>query len=327
MKRRSDRHLVPTLAVGLLATTGFVPFPSASRAAHEDAAPVGDSVVHGTFTDHVIVVSIDGLRPDAIEAFQLKTLQRLVRGGSYSLTASTIMPSRTLPSHASMITGRTPEEHGLLFNHADDDEGFVQVPTMFELARARGFRTAAFYSKAKFRHLDRPESYDYRQAPSSSADKWMATRTIPAAIQYMRHRRPNLLFVHIGETDYAGHVGGWMSFVYKLAARRADSGVARILEAAEETFGAGNFTILVTADHGGHGHDHGSDHPLDTRIPWIVYGQGVVPGRISEGIRTMDTAATALWLLGVTLPRELDGAPVYAGFREATPTRLADDAS
>jgi arylsulfatase A-like enzyme len=327
MKRRIDWRPIPLLAAALLATTGFAPLSPSSRSGAEWAGVATDSVVRGTLTDHVIVISIDGLRPDAIEAFQLKALQRIMREGSYSLTAKTVLPSRTLPAHASMLTGRTPEEHGLDFNHISDDHGVVKVPTMFELARARGFSTAAFYSKAKFRHLDRPESYDYRQAPSSGSDKWMATRTIPEAIRYMRHKRPNLLFVHIAETDYAGHVGGWMSFVYKLAARRADAGVARILDAAEETFGAGSFTILVTADHGGHDHDHGSDDPLDTTIPWIVWGQGVVPGQIAEGIQTTDTAATALWLLGVTLPGELDGAPVYAGFREATPTRLADDAS
>ena len=290
------------LVAALIATTGAGPIPS------DSARP------RGTFTDHVIVVSIDGLRPDAIERFGLDALQRLMREGSYSLQASTILPSKTLPSHTSMLTGRTPAGHGIDFNHDNDHFGVVEVPTIFEVARARGFHTAAFFSKSKFRHLDRPESYDYRQAPSSGLDKWMATRTVPDALRYMHHRRPNLLFVHIGEPDYAGHTAGWMSFFYGMAVKRADAAVASIVAAAEREYGEDGFTILVTADHGGHDRDHGSDDPQDTTIPWIAYGAGVRTGEAPAGIRTMDTAATALWLLGLALPAEAEGRPVTGAF-------------
>lgn len=276
-------------------------------------------------TEHVIVVSIDGLRPDAIETFDLATLKRLMATGSYTMEARTIFPSKTLPSHTSMLTGRTPEGHGITFNRENDDHGVVAVPTIFELARGAGHHTAAFYSKAKFRHLDREGAYDYRQAPAANSDNWMATRTVPDAIQYLRHRRPNLLFVHIGETDYAGHGAGWMSFFYGLAARRADGGVARLIEAAEETYGAGNFTVIVTADHGGHDRSHGSADPRDMTIPWIAWGRGVAGEGRPVGVQTMDTAATALWLLGVAVPDSFDGRPVYDAFRPAA-VRVEDGA-
>jgi predicted AlkP superfamily pyrophosphatase or phosphodiesterase len=266
-------------------------------------------------TEHVLVISIDGLRPDAIERYGLRTLQRLMDEGSYTLDARTILPSKTLPSHTSMVTGRTPAHHGITFNRATDGMGVVEVPTMFELARARGLHTAAFFSKAKFRHLDRPGAYDYRQAPRANADNWMATRTVPDAIAYMRHRRPNLLFVHIGEPDYAGHGAGWMGFFYGLAARRADAAVSKLVEAAEDAFGRRGFTVIVTADHGGHGRTHGTDDPLDTTIPWIAWGEGVAAGGRPTGVRTMDTAVTALWLLGVPFPGPVEGAPVFDALR------------
>lgn len=272
-------------------------------------------------TQHVVVISIDGLRPDAIEGYDLSTLQRLMDRGSYTLDARTILPSKTLPSHTSMLTGRTPEFHGITFNRAREEEGIVQVPTIFEIARQRGSHTAAFYSKAKFRHLDRADSYDYRQYPTSNADNWMATRTVPDALQYMRHRRPNLLFIHIGETDYAGHGAGWMSFFYGLAARRADSAVESIIETADDAYGEGNYTVIITADHGGHGRSHGTDAIEDVTIPWIVYGAGVARGGRPEGVRTMDTAATALWLLGIAVPESFEGEPVYSAFATSLSAR------
>ena len=306
MRRDWGRWMV-AVALALVAS----PLVASPGAADEPERPV---------TEHLIIVSIDGLRPDAIEVFELGTLQELMEDGSYTLEASTILPSKTLPSHTSMLTGRTPAHHGITFNNALPDSGVVAVPTIFELARTAGYHTAAFYSKAKFRHLDREGSYDHRQAPAYNADNWMATWTVPAAIQYMRHHRPNLLFVHIGEPDYAGHGAGWMSFFYGLAVRRADASVERLLEAAEEYYGAGNFTLIVTADHGGHGRGHGSDDPRDTTIPWIAYGKGVTAAAAQpQAVRTMDTAATALWLLGIEVPTPFEGRPVHEAFARPAP--------
>lgn len=299
MNRVLNRLLLPLVLLALASPAAASEQPDSAR------------------TEHVILISIDGLRPDAIEAFDLSTLQRLMGAGSYTLEATTILPSKTLPSHTSMLTGRTPAAHGITFNRAMEEEGIVQVPTIFEIARRAGSHTAAFYSKAKFRHLDREGAYDHRQVPSSNADNWMATRTVPDALQYMRHYRPNLLFIHIGEADYAGHGAGWMSFFYGLAARRADGAVERIVEEADDVYGEGEYTVIITADHGGHGRHHGTDSVEDVTIPWIAFGEGVVQGGRPEGVRTMDTAATALWLLGITVPESFEGAPVYDAFAVA----------
>ncbi|HSL70133.1 MAG TPA: ectonucleotide pyrophosphatase/phosphodiesterase, partial [Longimicrobiales bacterium] len=236
------------------------------------AATPSAVVKSGAVTDHVIVISIDGLRPDAIDKYQLSTLMRLRAEGAHATEARTIFPSKTLPSHTSMLTGVGPEIHGITWNSDRTAEfGVVETPTVFAIAKAGGFTTAAFFSKAKFHHLQQPGTLDYTQAPSG-VEVFMATRTVPDAINYLRHRRPNLLFVHIGEPDYAGHSIGWMSFAYGWAARRADGAVGTLLEAADRTYGKGNYTVLVTADHGGHSRDHGSDDPRDMTIPWIVWG-------------------------------------------------------
>ncbi len=277
----------------------------------------------GAATDHVVVISIDGLRPDAIDKYDAETIQRLMREGTYSLEAQTIFPSKTLPSHTSMLTGVPPEVHGITFNSRQSDEhGVVEVPTVFAVAKERGFHTAAFFSKAKFHHLAQPGSLDYWQGPGSNISHWMATKTVPDAVRYLKHERPNLMFVHIGEPDYAGHAIGWMSFAYGWAVKRADGAVATVLEAADEAYGRGNYTVILTADHGGHDRDHGSDDPRDMTIPWIAWGKGAQTGvPLSVPIRTMDTAATALWLLGVDRPPGWVGRPVAAAFTPAT--RLA----
>lgn len=289
------------------------------------ASPKPKPVKQGAVTDHVVVISIDGLRPDAIDRYGASTLQRLRLEGAAARRAQTIFPSKTLPSHTSMVTGVTPEVHGITWNNDRTGSlGFVASSTIFEIARAAGYSTAGFFSKSKFRHLQKPNSFDYTQAPRG-LDMWQATRTVGDAVNYLHHRRPNLLFVHIAEPDQAGHSIGWMSAPYGWAVRRADGAVQALLKAADKAFGAGQYTVIITADHGGHGRDHGTEDERDMTIPWITWGEGVAPSGAFGDVRTIDTAATVLWLLGLRQPADWEGHAAAGAFTEAA--RLASDAA
>ena len=265
---------------------------------------------------HVIVVSIDGLRPDAIGAYGASTLQRLMREGSYTLSGRTIDPSKTLPSHTSMLTGQPPERHGVLWNTvATAKADSVNLPNVFGLARARGYRTAAFFSKSKFQPLQVDGTLDYSQAPGGWFGRWSSERTLSDVAKYLDTSRPNVLFVHLTDPDTAGHRAGWMTAAYGRAVLDTDRALSRLLTVAGRAFGDGNFSLIVTADHGGHNTNHGSDDPRDVTIPWIAWGRGVKPGPLTgPTVRTMDTAATVLWLLGVDRPADWVGSPVADAF-------------
>jgi predicted AlkP superfamily pyrophosphatase or phosphodiesterase len=315
------RSVFPALALGGCLLAGACASPKYVIAPPQMAP--GSAVPSEGLTKHVVLVSIDGLRPDAISAYHAPTLQRLIREGSYTLGASTITPSKTLPSHTSMLTGEGPERHHVLWNNvatAKMDE--VEVPTIFGVSRRFGYRTAAFFSKSKFSPLQKPGTLDYSQAPGGWFGRWSGARTATDVEAHLRSSTPNVLFVHLSDPDRAGHSAGWMTDEYGRAVGAADAAVARILAAAERTFGAGQYSVIVTADHGGHGHNHGSDDPRDVTIPWIAWGKGVKPGELHDvNVRTMDTASTVVWLLGVPEPTDWLGAPVTAAFGD---TRAAD---
>ena len=266
-------------------------------------------------TRNVVLVSIDGLRPDAIERFGAPTLQRLLREGSYSLTARTILPSKTLPSHASMLSGEPPEDHGVLWNNVTSAEtDVVEFPTIFSVARQHGYRTAAFFRKAKFTPLQRPGTLDYSQAPGGWWGRWSSRRTVDDILRHLDADRPNLLFVHLTDPDRAGHSSGWMSDAYGRAVRETDEALNSLMTAADDVYGSGNYALIVTADHGGHEYGHGSDDVRDVTIPWIAWGQGITAGKLSGQIETIDTAPTVLRLLGVDAPGAWDGSVVTAAF-------------
>ncbi len=306
---RGARLLV--VAVGLVGATGCAANYVRSAPLTTAVAPPAASV-----SRNVVVVSVDGLRPDAIQAYNAPTLLRLMREGSYTLTASTIDPSKTLPSHTSMLTGQPPERHGVTWNNVTTARAdTIELPNIFSEARTHGYSTAAFFSKPKFQPLQRAGTLDYSQAPGGLWGGWSADRTVSDVATYLETVRPNVLFVHLKDPDAAGHRSGWMTPEYGRAVLTADSAVKRLLELAEQAYGHGNFTLIVTADHGGHEKNHGSRDPRDVLIPWIAWGRGVKPGSLVQSkVSTTDTASTVLWLLGLTPPGDWAGRQVTEAF-------------
>ena len=148
------------------------------------------SLPESSITGYVVVISIDGLRPDAIGERETPFLFRMTQTGSYSLAATTIMPSNTLPSHTSMLTGESPERHHVRWNNVPAAKfDTVEVPTIFGVARTSGYRTAAFFSKAKFHTLQRAGTLDYSQAPGGWFGKWPSQRTV-ADVEHYLERAP-----------------------------------------------------------------------------------------------------------------------------------------
>jgi arylsulfatase A-like enzyme len=306
--------------VALLATSACAPLHSRGEPmVVQQGAPRPE---RGRVTDHLIVISVDGLRPDAIARYEARTIGRLMREGRYSLTAQTIEISNTLPSHTSMLTGVAADAHGITWNSDKTGQfGYVKVPTVFSLAHEAGYTTAAFFSKTKFHHVANPSAIGYVRGPTGGRIPWNSGKTVDLVREYLGKATPHLMFVHLADADFAGHNFGWMSWMYGMAVRETDNAVARVLDLADQRFGAGRYTVILTSDHGGHGKRHGSTDKLDTTIPWIVWGAGVQRGDTLSGIRTMDTAATALWMLNIPTPASLVGNPVTRAFDSSLAAR------
>jgi predicted AlkP superfamily pyrophosphatase or phosphodiesterase len=274
---------------------------------------------------HVFIVSIDGGKPAVIAQSQMPTLQSLVAKGAVTWDAQTIMPSITLPSHTSMLTGVTPLKHHILWNDWKPEEGLVKVPTIFALAKAQGLSTAMFIGKAKFKHLNVPGTVDLFIFPiaeepidADGAEHAKAEAKPVAAVFAEALRgglRTNLTFIHFSDTDTVGHKFGWGSPEQVAAFATVDAALKTVVNAIRDTGLAESSVVIVTADHGGHDKTHGLNIPDDMTIPWIAYGQGVQPGfKLTEPVNTCDTAATALWLLGIPIPDGFDGHPVTTAF-------------
>jgi predicted AlkP superfamily pyrophosphatase or phosphodiesterase len=256
----------------------------------------------------VVIISIDGLRPDAIDLAPMPVLQGLMQSGAYSLRAQTIDPSVTLPAHASMLTGLCPSVHGVDWDEYLPARGIAAGTDLFDLAHAAGLRTVLLFGKEKLSQVSEAASLDLSQWVNDP-DVVIGKRAAAAIPQGF-----SVLFVHLADNDLEGHTYGWMSLQQLLALRSTDGALKTILDALEAASMRENTLIIVTADHGGHNTSHGFNIPSDMTIPWIVNGPGVVPAVLTRPINITDTAATAAWSLGLPVPAEWSGRPVWEAF-------------
>jgi predicted AlkP superfamily pyrophosphatase or phosphodiesterase len=256
--------------------------------------------------EHVLIISIDGLRPDALELADTPTLDALRAAGAYSNSAQAVLPSVTLVNHASMLGGMGPEKHGIIWNEMDLERGMVKGPTVFSVAHEAGLSTAMIAGKPKLEQLVLPDSVDlYYYAGYTD------TQVVLQALEVIQAGLPDILFIHLPDVDSAGHLTGWMSTAQLLAVNLTDNLIGRVVAALETEGYLETTLILITADHGGSGFRHGSDSPEDTTIPWLAVGPGVSKGLVLEReIMIYDTAATALYALNLPIPEIWDGKPV-----------------
>ena len=248
----------------------------------------------------VVIISIDGLRPDMMTADLMPRHVQLMREGTTARDAWTIQESDTLPSHAAMLSGVGMSAHGLSWNSYQANRGYIKVPTIFTAARAAGLSTAMIVGKPKLKHIASPGTVDHFERPS-----YLCGGVAKRAAEYFASGHPDLLFVHFSDPDEYGHSHGWSSPEYKRAAHHSDRCLATVLAAIDGSPHRDDTLVIVTADHGGESRHHNGHDKQSRAIPWIARGPGVAAGAsIDKPIDTVDTAATTLVALGLPrLPR------------------------
>ncbi|MBM3123456.1 MAG: hypothetical protein FJZ87_00115 [Chloroflexi bacterium] len=261
----------------------------------------------------VLIVVFDGLRPDAILPANMVNVLSLMHSGASTLSARTIMPSSTLPSISSMLVGTCPAKHIVRWNEYVPQNGYALGKDIFDLAHGAGQRTVMVVGKEKLRQVTEPTSTDFFQFVDDTDKIVDPYRIEQLAIQQMGQGF-GLMLVHFPNGDLAGHEYGWMSRNQLETYANDDESLGFILQSLRARGLYESTMIIVTADHGGHDTTHGYDVPEDMTIPWIVSGPGVLPLQLTTQVHTMDTAATAAFVLGLPVPPEWDGVPVYEAF-------------
>ena len=285
---------------------------------------------------NLLLITVDTLRADHVGAYgyakaRTPVLDGLARAGAMFDRAYAASPV-TLPSHATLLTGRYPPGHG------SRDNGLrvsAEVPTLATVLHARGVRTAAFVAAFPLDHqfgLNRGFDVYGDQIPRGPdgrvANERPASQVVDDAIAWLRTRDQGpstkdqfFLWVHLFEphAPYGDPSTGRPAVDrYDDEIATADREIGRLLGALGT---ARSDTLIVAAgDHGEAFGEHGeyahSIFVYDTtlRVPLLVSGPAVAAGsRIADAVTLADVAPTVLRLLGAPLG-EMDGIDVSPAF-------------
>ena len=303
---------------------------------------------------NVLLVTIDTLRADRVRPDLTPAIESVAaRGVRYSHARATV--PLTLPSHASIMTGALPPDHGVRVN------GVVMPvrPTMARAFKDAGYRTGGFVGAYV---LDRRfglsggfDTYDDRvPRDASGAARLEAERrgdvVTTAALEWLGRSamEPFFAWVHL----YDPHApyeppqewlakGGGSAYDGEVAF--ADAQVARLLAWLESSGQAGRTIVAITADHGEGLGDHGeATHGMlaydsTLRVPLIIADRpergnsALGSSRLQAGdsatpVSLADLAGTLLQAAGVPVPKGMRPGPLGANGEAYAETKYPESA-
>lgn len=245
---------------------------------------------------HVIIISIDGFRPDFYmdPSWNAVNLRQMKDNGVYAEGVQGVFPTVTYPSHTTVITGASPARHGIYYNVYFEpwetpgrwywNESEIKVPTLWDAIKSAGMTSAAvhwpvtvgapinynipeiwswpgkrallekvsenanpsgLFEEVQQNATGKLEEVDYN-GDYLSADENMSR----IAGYLIRKYKPNLLAIHLANTDHFEHEQGRDGEKVRLAVASADRAVKTILESIEKAGIKDSTAVIVLGDHG-----------------------------------------------------------------------------
>lgn len=238
----------------------------------------------------VIVISIDGMTPDEYvhpdeHHLSIPNLRAMSAAGCASPGMLGVFPANTYPSHTSMITGMPPAIHGIVSNTPIDPLNLefggwyyyaeqIKVPTVYQIARNAGIRTAAIswpvtvgadidYLIPEYRPIRTPEDLaithalstrglmqEFEQASKTTdpplSDAWRTE----AAAYILRTRKPGLLLLHLSSLDEAQHKYGPHTPETHAVLETLDAMIGKLRQQVDQSGNAANTSWIIVSDHG-----------------------------------------------------------------------------
>jgi predicted AlkP superfamily pyrophosphatase or phosphodiesterase len=254
------------------------------------AAPV-QAQAQKTPAHKLLLLSIDGLdwrylRDREALGLKIPNLRRLLARSQVADGVTGVWPTVTWPSHTSLVTGVPPSKHGVLGNAGgplDITQSYwsatkIKVPTLSQCVAKAGRTIAAInwpVTVGADITWNMPEVYAKRNGVSSDLEtvaryatpgliaeitratpsfayRWFDDRTMTiATVHLLKTKQPDLLLVHLSETDSEQHGGGPFTPEAKAVLERSDELLGEMLKTLPKDYAVG-----IVSDHGFEAVDH-----------------------------------------------------------------------
>lgn len=259
----------------------------------------------------VLIIGIDGCKPDCLLAANTPNLDNLWKEGAYTFNAKTDGISSSGICWTGMLTGVWHEKHKVISNEYKNPN-ISEYPHFFRRVKEQKSELK-LYSVVNWSPI-----HKILQEGDADIVNYLLTdeKVTKRVTHLLLNDNPDVMFVQLDDVDHAGHEYDYnpQSKKYLKAIEKADKQVGEMVDAIHKraTFTDEDWLILVSTDHGGSNFGHGKDIPEHTTIFYIANGPKVKKGEIPEQVNVIDVAVTAMKYLGIKISDDwqLDGMPV-----------------
>ena len=239
----------------------------------------------------LMVLSVDGLdwrylRDRDALGLKIPNLRKLMAKSQIADGVTGVWPTITWPSHTTMLTGVRPDQHGILANAGGVPDPAlsywsatkIKVPTLTQCLAGMGRTIGAVNWPVTVDatiNWNLPEVYARRKGDSSDMDtvdkfgtpgliaeisraypsfpqQWLDDRSETLATIYVLTRKqPDLMLLHLAETDSEQHEEGPFVPHAKAVVERADELIGDILKVLPK-----DYALALVSDHGFEQIDH-----------------------------------------------------------------------
>lgn len=214
----------------------------------------------------VLLVSLDGFKPDYLSKTGSPHLFELAKNGAQAQGLISAFPSLTFPNHVTLVTGQTPDDHGIVNNVMTDpaitqrfspaSRAAIEDPAWWQEAhplwvtlRQQGKVASTLFwpgSEAPIQHLMPNDwlKYDHHLSHQSRIDTLMGWLARDEA------ERPDFATLYFSDVDSAGHSAGPDSAAVREAVYKVDDAIAHLIVRLKQQGLWATTTLVIVSDHG-----------------------------------------------------------------------------
>lgn len=212
----------------------------------------------------LILVSIDGFHPDYLDRGLTPTLQRLADEGVRARWMVPSFPSKTFPNHYTIVTGLTPDHHGIVENtmvdpvlgrfelknrQAVQDARWWEGEPIWVTAQRQGLRSATLFWPGSEAAIDGMRPDDWLPFDAAMSDEARVDQVLEWLARD-RRQRPDFITLYFNRVDKIGHAYGPDSDELNTALAAVDSALTRLIRGLETQGLADRANLVIVSDHG-----------------------------------------------------------------------------
>ena len=229
-------------------------------------APVSAPQAAATEKPLVLLISIDGFKPSYLSKSSAPNLFELAGRGVMAQGLISAFPSVTFPNHVSIVTGQTPDHHGIV-NNTMTDPG---TPQRFTLGSREAVENPFWWQESRpiwitLRQQGKVASTLFWPGSETTIDglrpnDWLRydhdmphetrVKTLVGWLSRPPAERPDFATLYFADVDSAGHAAGPDSQAVQDSVKKVDDSIGELSRELERLGLLERTTWIIVSDHG-----------------------------------------------------------------------------